>query len=424
MKETFKFLKKTISAAFWACLLLFGGYGCVYARSGLLKYLLGCLLFSGVVVFILFFIRFKLSGKRLLKAAIISFAFISFFTQYLFFNNPRCPDKPPAGATPVFSPGDCGADSGGPAGDCGLASSHPYDVLISNKYGLMFVTHGKNDAVTVHGYPVVAGSRYALRKVPTGNGSRPQRMAAGVSGRYVFATNYGTHNDLLRFDLEKGSSDFIDIDTCKSSIDAAVDAKTNKLWALCEGSRTVIVYDIATDRVEDTLFLSKMRLTAGLPYSIAINQKTRKVYVTLWVGRRLVEIDADTRRMTRIRNVGLSAFKVAVDESRNLIYIAKPLRSEVIVLDGRTLKTVRRLRMGKGVRDIELIEGGRLVAGGGYIDGVFRIVDAKTGRTIRKSNLGTLIRGVYYDEERRTVWVAAGCGVYSIKLRRDETAAH
>lgn len=412
--RVFVILRKVITMAIWLFLLIFGVFGYTFYKGSFFGYGLSVLFVSVIPVCALLLFRFKFKAIRIVKVLILALFITSFLAQYKFFNNPECPGEIPSEVTAVFSTGECAETSRINKDVCELASANPFDVLVSEK--LLFVTHGKNESVTVHNYPVDRENKFNFKVISAGFRSRPQRMVMDDEGQNVYITNYGKKRDLIHVDLTNAKKEFINIYGCESSIDVAIDNKKKRLWILCEGSRTIIVFDLVRKKIIKKMFTLDLGFTVGLPYSVAINEKARKIYVTHWVGTRLLQIDADTFKLIKKKRIGFSAFKVLVDEKNDLIYVARPLGSEVVVLDGGDLSIVNRFDFGKGIRDIELIEERGLLVGGGYVDGVFRIMNVNSGEVIKEYELGTLIRGTFYDKHNDVIWVASGCGIYSISL--------
>lgn len=197
--------------------------------------------------------------------------------------------------------------------------------------------------------------------------------------------------------------------TVKSSlIDIVVDDAREEVFVLSEYSEVIRI----SLKSGKTKRLNLKKYSRGSMYALALNRKTRMLYVSSWVGGDVLMMDAGMLKMKKIWRGGFSAMGLQVDEKNNRVFVAQPLFSRITELDGKTLKEVRRYPAGLGVRDIAYLENAGLLMAGNYLRRTVDFIRLSTGKKIRSYYAGPMVRGVYYDAEHRQAYSVGRCGIF------------
>ncbi len=120
----------------------------------------------------------------------------------------------------------------------------------------------------------------------------------------------------------------------------AFDSSTATLYVTRIGNSDLVALDARTHSITP--------IAAGsMPCAIAINAKTKMLYVVNYAGETVSVIDAAKRLAIATVRVGHHPQAVAVDESTNLVYVANTLDSTITVIDGASNKVAATLKAGK-----------------------------------------------------------------------------
>lgn len=136
----------------------------------------------------------------------------------------------------------------------------------------------------------------------------------------------------------------VDVPVGKVPYDVAVNRKTNRVYVVNKKSSTVTVIDGKTDKTIATV-------KAGADaQAVAINETTNKIYVANVSGidangspdatkpGSITVIDGKTNKTTTVR-AELEPIAIAINEKTNTIYVANQGSNDVTVIDGKSNET-------------------------------------------------------------------------------------
>ena len=228
------------------------------------------------------------------------------------------------------------------------------------------------------------------------NPARRELVGGGKGGTYT-AFIFDTRARKFLFKKEIKKSDVIDVAYFKG-----------KYYLLCESGNFVIL-DARTHAMKTVRYL-----LLGA-YSIRINGRTGKIYISSWLSGRLLKIDARTLEIESRAYLWTPLYKIDINERDNTVLVAQPFRSRVAVLDGNPLKPRRAVSAGFGVIDIQYSPEARRVFSANVFDGTFTESDSRTGKILKTRYIGNRARGVYHDPRTRKTYAVSKCGVFEVK---------
>lgn len=201
--------------------------------------------------------------------------------------------------------------------------------------------------------------------------------------------------------------------TKKSSlIGIVVDAPKKEVFILSE--------DFEISRI--SLRTGKVRyahlkdFSGGAAYSLALNKKTRMLYVSSWIGGDLLKISADTLKPLRVKRLGISVMGLDIDEKNNLVFAALPAYAKIAALDGDTLNVIQYYPAGFGVRHIAYLNDRNMLIAGNYLQRTVDFIDMLTAQKIKSFYVGPLVRGVVYDKKNQRAFSIGRCGIFQFDV--------
>jgi len=268
----------------------------------------------------------------------------------------------------------------------------PYDVVADER---QVVANCRNNSVIIDtmGAKAPATIDASFQRVVY-NKERNEYAGGTFWGNSIIVYDTGTWNIKARLDVE--DSKLIDIDY-----------DDGKYYLITEDGRFYIVNDdgFAVERFE------KSRVSA---YSIKIDSRRKKLYLTQWAMGCIVKFDLETMAPEKKKRFRTYVFGVDVDEEHGSVLMAQPTKSRIAVLDSETLAVRRYLDAGYGVRDVQLDAGRGVVHSANYFDGTYTQTSYETGEIIKKVPVGPLARGVYHDSGTGETYAVSKCGVFRI----------
>jgi len=176
-------------------------------------------------------------------------------------------------------------------------------------------------------------------------------------------------------------------------------------------SSSVSVIDGAEGRVITTIDVGPFRV----PFDIAVDEETNRVYVTVSsqvgpVGTgagRLLVIDGDTHQVLEELNVGSTgaAPSVAVNERTNRLYVTDRKRDTLLVIDGQTHEVVATLGVGRGPCGLAVNEGTDRVYVANCDGDSVSAIDGETNEVLYEVRVSTLPKFIAVDRATRRVYV-------------------
>ncbi len=344
--------------------------------------------------------------------AIWFIAFLSAFHMYFFGDLSQCPgaEKQSREMVPVLTPRICdrSKDRVKEWNECrdDLATSHTLFVdAKTRKIFLPLMGSPRQQFPLCVFNPLVPTKR---RRISV-HGS-VHHLAAYLQHRRVFLPLMSDSRCLV---VSMDSLKVLDVlrPTEKSSlIDVVFDDKRQELFILSEHSE-VIRISLKTGKIKHC------RLhTGGSLYALALNKKTRRLYVSSWIGGNVFKIDAGRMKVLKVKHVNISVMGLQVDEEKNRIFAALPLFARIVELDGATLKVIRDYPAGLGVRDIAYLGNVNMLMAGNYLRRTVDFIDLSTAKKVISFYLGPMVRGVYYDAKHRQAYSVGRCGIYKFDV--------
>jgi YVTN family beta-propeller protein len=114
-------------------------------------------------------------------------------------------------------------------------------------------------------------------------------------------------------------------------------SRTGKIYVVDSKHGTVVI--VAPGRAAKTL------KTGAGPVSIAVNEKTGRVYVANSVDRSVTVIDGDTDLVVTTVPTAARPYAIAVDEREDRVYVSNTFSDKLTVIDGKT-NTATNLKTG------------------------------------------------------------------------------
>jgi YVTN family beta-propeller protein len=246
----------------------------------------------------------------------------------------------------------------------------PLAVAVNTATGLIYVANHGSGTVSV----LDGKTDRLLATIDVG--PRPYSLAADPATNKIYVSNVysnklsvidGATNTVQRIDA--GSFDVITIGADPDSV-FLLSYESSRLTLLHGSSMSNVqlgamhLWGVAEDREARTLYISRIGsgdivalderthavtpIGAGkMPCAVAVNTKTKTIYVANYVDETLTIIDGKALRPVATVKVGRHPQAVAVDESKNLAYVANTLDSTVTAIDGSTHKVIATLPAGK-----------------------------------------------------------------------------
>ncbi len=156
-------------------------------------------------------------------------------------------------------------------------------------------------------------------------------------------------------------------------------------------------------------------------YSIAINEKTGKLYIASHTNGTVMKFDLKTSRLEKKTHRNWTyTYKILVNESRDTLLVAEPTRSRIAEYNGKTLELLRYLQSAYGVRDMQFDDDRqiRYIHCANYFSSTYTLIDYRSGKIVRKIPTGhSNVKGVYYDQATGNSYLASDSGVFIIEKK-------
>lgn len=381
-----------------------------------LRFALFCILF---LVYFVFVKRgcFKKRRWTLLRcgAALWGIGFLSAFHMYFFGDFSQCPKDiniRSRGVTPVLTSKICSRNKIylGEWDECHEDLGTTHAVYADAKTGRLFIPHmGSKKQVPVCVFRPSSPLAHASLKFRGSvhhlvvDEKRRRLFLPLMSDNKILVANMDT---LKMLDVLKPTVN-------SSLIDILVDDTRDAIYVLSENSEIVRV----SLKTKKTKRVSLKRHARGALYALAMNKKTRRIYVSSWLGGSVIKIHADTLKVEKVKRQSLSVMGLQVDEKHNVVYAALPFSSAIVALNGNSLEEQWRYPAGLGVRDIAYLENMHMLMAGNYLRRTVDFVDLGTGKKVRSFYVGPMVRGVYYDAKHFHAYSIGRCGIYRFNVK-------
>ena len=210
--------------------------------------------------------------------------------------------------------------------------AHPYAIAMNSAKGEVYVSRTYSDEMMV------------IRESPDGATDSVTGVKFGSPD--VLAVNE-TSGKVYMVGYESETVGVMDGESKKfSKLAAGV-----HLWGLVVNRSTGVVYATRTqDREVLALLPDGTRVeiaTGSIPCAIAVNAKTNRAYAVNYADDSVTVIDGGTEKAIATMLVGKRPEGVAVDEVRNRIYVTNTLGGSVTVIDGVSNKVLETIPAGK-----------------------------------------------------------------------------
>jgi YVTN family beta-propeller protein len=175
----------------------------------------------------------------------------------------------------------------------------------------------------------------------------PYAIDSNVLNNRVYVTNRGSNS----VSVIDGSTNSIlyNISVEKSPIGIAVNPTASWIYVTNLDSGSVSIIDGISNTVEKTMSLDGREGGAGrggLPYGVAVNALTNRIYVTDIGSNSVHVIDGRTNELISNVSVGMKPVSIAVDVRSNTLYVANFDSDDISVIDGATNQLVRNIPVG------------------------------------------------------------------------------
>jgi len=262
-------------------------------------------------------------------------------------------------------------------------------------------------------------------------------LTLGLSTPYVFNINEKTNKIYVAnyggsYDVLDGSMSIIDGNTNRIldvmavgdfPNSAGINEKTNKIYVTNHENGTVTVIDGKTDSIIDRIHVGSGPLvppgcleensqTGGLcesgagPMVAAVNEKTNRIYVALWVDNAVSVIDGNTNQVIAVIPTGVNPFYLDVNEKTNKIYVANTGGS-ISIIDGNTNTVITNIPVSEGFPfGVAVNEKTNMAYVSNSGNDQIYVIDGKTDSIINTIQISGFPIGVTVNEKTNTIYVA------------------
>jgi YVTN family beta-propeller protein len=192
----------------------------------------------------------------------------------------------------------------------------PYTLAVNEVTNKIYITHTYSDALTV-----IDGATNVPSTIKTGSADG---VAIDTRTNQIFLMGY--ENPKIRI-VNGDDGTITTVTVGPRSWGMLFDDETGTLYLAHTGTGEVAALD------EKTLAVSKIPV-GKIPCSIAINPKTRRLYVVNYGDETLSVIDLNSKSAIATLPVGKHPQDVAVDVARNRVLVADVHGNDVTVVDG------------------------------------------------------------------------------------------
>lgn len=231
----------------------------------------------------------------------------------------------------------------------------------------------------------------------TGRRVSPSAVAVNAKTNKIYAVNTSSGTVTIVDGATHGVSR-IKVGTDPSAI--AINAATNRVYVGNQGG-TVSVVDGSADQV-----LASVDVGA-LPYVIAVNQTANNLYVAKTFSNTLTLVNGASNQASTLK-INLQADAIAVDQERNKSYLMNYEDNDVSILDGAT-DALRKVRVGNHLWGIGINPGTHKLYFGGTGGSFLTILDA-VGETVRQVSVGEIPCAIAVDPGANRAYVANCAG--------------
>ncbi len=133
-----------------------------------------------------------------------------------------------------------------------------------------------------------------------------------------------------------------------SPIELALSPDGMRLYALCEGTDEVVVYDSSSRTI-----LHRIRV-GRVPKGFALSADAKRLYVANSWSDSVSEIDTASMEVVRNLPAGFEPNAVVADRDRRFLFVANRISSDVSVVDLATGRETKRLLAGRGASYLAL----------------------------------------------------------------------
>ena len=185
----------------------------------------------------------------------------------------------------------------------------PDAILFVSPDNLLYVANGEAGVATLIDPSGAAVGTISL-------GGKPEFAVYNPHDGLVYQ-NIEDRNSMLALDLKRREVvGRWPLEPCKSPKGLALDAVRQRLFAVCGGNATLVVFDIAQHRLVASLAIGRMT------DSVAYDASLQRIYCAGGLGTMtVVQQDADTYRVLEQVSTRLGAHTLAVDSKSHEIYV-------------------------------------------------------------------------------------------------------
>ena len=144
----------------------------------------------------------------------------------------------------------------------------------------------------------------------------------------------------------------------------------------------------------------------NLPYGVAVNEVTDKIYVTNYGSNSVLVINANTDAITSYIPVGTNPYRLDVDESANRIYVANYNSGTISVINGATDTVITTIPVSAKPFGVAVNEVTKRVYVTHEGSNLLSVINSNTNTVITTITVGNRPFGVAVDEISNKVYVA------------------
>jgi len=222
--------------------------------------------------------------------------------------------------------------------------------------------------------------------------------------------NYGRRRHVVMADAAGAIIGEAQAPDCRKP--AKVAFHRDRMLLLCEESHSLHVFPATPPYEEQTSLV----LPGRRSHDLALDAAQDRAYVTDYGAAQLVEVDLAAWRIRRTMNVGWSTFGI-IRDARGLLYLAQPMKRRVLLVEPDSLTVADSFSTGYGPRALAFDDRRGVLLVGNYFSGTVEAFSAD-GRRLTNFYAGRLLRGLWLDARRDRLFLATGCGVRWVNLKK------
>jgi hypothetical protein len=299
-------------------------------------------------------------------------------------------------------------------------AKHPYDFAvwkmpvgspqsgeeITEKKEILIATYGWNRKI--RRFEIDSGR--LVDEIALPSDGQVQRLAVDPGSDTLFGPQWGRwgqNESVLALNLPTGKQTQIPVSSCRNICEIAIEENSDRLYALCEVSHTLVSIDM-----RDHSMQSAVLLPGRDAYDMALDPVRKRIVTTDFFSPYVTVVNSETMKVEKKIRAGWITSGIVFFEDH--FYVAAPFYSKALEIDARTLLIDRVFKAGYGGRALEIDPTRKILFIGSYLDGKITAVDLQSGKTLKTAYAGMLMRGIKVFNDR--LFLATGCGIKTIDL--------